>query len=168
MHSTRRVKMRRCVLRKVVLRRTLNFFAACGAKNVCGEHHFCEIEALNKAVGSHAATLANHANQRPPFSSRFEHFRKISASFYLILGPDLRQLTCLNTCPQNGCWSVSTPGQKRCWSVSNTSPKVVLVRLSQHRLNVEPTALLGLSCVGIFAEFRPYWRAATLHSSTAI
>ena len=109
MHSTRRVKMRRCVLRKVVLRRTLNFFAACGANNVCGEHHFCEIEALNKAVGSHAATLANHANQRPPFSSRFEHFRQISASFIPHLGTnfatiDLSQhlapkqvLVCLNT-----------------------------------------------------------------------
>ena len=75
----------------------------------CGEHHFCEIEALNNAVGSHAATLANHANQRPPFSSRFEHFRQISASFIPHLGTnfatiDLSQhlapkqvLVCLNT-----------------------------------------------------------------------
>ena len=77
-----------------MLRRTLNFFAACGAKNVCGEHHFCEIEALNKAVGSHAATLANHANQRPPFSSRFEHFRFILPH----VGTKVcDNLTCLNT-----------------------------------------------------------------------
>ena len=102
MHSTRRVKMRRCVLRKVVLRRTLNFFAACGAKNVCGEHHFCEIEALNKAVGSHAATLANHANQRPPFSSRFEHFRQISTSFHRILRPNMRHINPVSTPVQRG------------------------------------------------------------------
>ena len=58
--------------------------------DVCGEH-FCEIEALNKAFGSHAAMLArNHANQPPPFSSRFES----------ILG--LRQLTRLNTGPKTG------------------------------------------------------------------
>ena len=102
------VETRKEVLRQV-LRRTLNFFAACGAKNVCGEHHFCEIEALNKAVGSHAATLANHANQRPPFSSRFEHFRQISTSFHRILRPNMRHINpapvqrgdgCLTTWPK--------------------------------------------------------------------
>ena len=84
-----------------VLRRTLTLLAACGAKNVCGEHHFCEIEALNNAVGSHAATLANHANQRPPFSSRFEHFRQISTSFHHILRPNMRHINPVSTpCPK--------------------------------------------------------------------
>ena len=52
---------------------------------------FCEIEALNKAVGSHDATLANHANQRRHFQADLS----ISARF-----PPKEVMGCLTTSPK--------------------------------------------------------------------
>ena len=51
------VETRKEVLRQV-LRRTLKFFAACGAKNVCGKHFLVRSKPLNKVEQKSWAVIA--------------------------------------------------------------------------------------------------------------